>query len=575
MHRSNSLEREPGTRGRHPSVLIVFTERQDVSAMTNPTDIGNQIRAIHHALESFDWQLVSQLSEVQAAMLHRAPDVMPVESAVELLNRLRRKRRFADLAVVADALLANGQQNPTVVRLYAQALIEEGRFGAAAAMLERIIAGDAPPSERIEAKGLLGRTYKQLYVNADDPGNNRQQENLRRAIRSYYEVYASDSDCHLWHGINTVALLARARADEVTIRDLPSETQIARSIQAVLNRRKTLDHADRATAIETALVLGEFSLAYDHLLYYALDPEVDAFECGSLMRQLTRVWRLQAERVPGSILIPTLEAALLRRTGGKIVVAPGDAPKQQERVLKARHTLEAVFGADRYQPLAWMETALKRCRAVARIESVTRQKIGTGFLVRRRDFFSGGGSELVLLTNSHVIAPEGRNSHNAIAPDAACAVFEALDNRTVLVKSALWSSPPDQFDATFVSLREFDPEGEVCPIDPEPQPFLSDNAQHLFVIGHPLGGGLSVSLQNSMWLDMDARRLHYRTPTEPGSSGSPVFDQDYWTLVGLHHAASARMPRLNGADGTYEANEGISIDAIRKQTQQQGERNEC
>src|SRR5204862_249025 len=60
----------------------------------------------------------------------------------------------------------------------------------------------------------------------------------------------------------------------------------------------------------------------------------------------------------------------------------------------------------------------------------------------------------------------------------------------------------------------------------------------------------------------DERVLHYRSPTEPGSSGSPVFDNK-WRLIGLHHSGATRMPQLNNAGGTYAANEGITIDAIR------------
>jgi V8-like Glu-specific endopeptidase len=62
-------------------------------------------------------------------------------------------------------------------------------------------------------------------------------------------------------------------------------------------------------------------------------------------------------------------------------------------------------------------------------------------------------------------------------------------------------------------------------------------------------------------LDWDQHLVHYRTPTEPGSSGSPVFD-DQWRLVAIHHKGSSNLPKLNGKPGTYEANEGINILAI-------------
>ncbi len=87
----------------------------------------------------------------------------------------------------------------------------------------------------------------------------------------------------------------------------------------------------------------------------------------------------------------------------------------------------------------------------------------------------------------------------------------------------------------------------------------------VYIIGHPTGGNLSFSLHDSVLLDHQSPRLHYRTPTEAGSAGSPVFNAD-WKLIGVHHAGSEQMPRLHGT-GTYQANEGIWIGAIRDAVQ--------
>ena len=121
-----------------------------------------------------------------------------------------------------------------------------------------------------------------------------------------------------------------------------------------------------------------------------------------------------------------------------------------------------------------------------------------------------------------------------------------------------------------MTLAKMEPPGSPCPLKPAADPFDPQAKQRVYVIGYPLGGPLSISLQDSEWLDRDDRVLHYRTPTDPGSSGSPVFDQKYWTVIGLHHKGKTDMPRLGGKPGTYEANEAISIAAIRDAIRQEG-----
>jgi hypothetical protein len=91
---------------------------------------------------------------------------------------------------------------------------------------------------------------------------------------------------------------------------------------------------------------------------------------------------------------------------------------------------------------------------------------------------------------------------------------------------------------------------------------VDESQKHVYLIGHPLGGSLSLSLHDNLFLGFRHPKMHYRTPSEPGSSGSPVFD-DQWNFIGLHHAGSFQMPRLDGQPGAVEANEGISLHAIR------------
>jgi V8-like Glu-specific endopeptidase len=53
--------------------------------------------------------------------------------------------------------------------------------------------------------------------------------------------------------------------------------------------------------------------------------------------------------------------------------------------------------------------------------------------------------------------------------------------------------------------------------------------------------------------------LQYVTSTNPGSSGSPVFN-DEWQVVGLHHAGGQIPEPTTGR--TYGRNEGILIQRI-------------
>jgi S1-C subfamily serine protease len=86
--------------------------------------------------------------------------------------------------------------------------------------------------------------------------------------------------------------------------------------------------------------------------------------------------------------------------------------------------------------------------------------------------------------------------------------------------------------------------------------------QYVYVIGNPGGSGIQLSIRGNDLIDHDDTKIHYKAPTDRGSSGSPVFDAA-WALVGVHHAGGNMLSALHGATGTYAGNEGISIFAIR------------
>ena len=525
--------------------------------MADWQDAPDVVDGLVAALRSFDWTTAEGICEGLVSRINDAPEPFPEKHARLVLNQLRRKRQTALMARVADALIGNGRGEAEIQRQYAQALIEQANLNAAEGILKALSSDSAVPQrETAEARGLLGRICKQRYVNAQSQSP-KMQAVLNQGIRWYYDVYASSPDDHLWHGINVVALLARAQRDQIAVADstLPPFEDLATRILATLKRIEDKDgelkYWDRATSMEAHIALGRFEDAKQDLREYMYDGNTDAFECNSTLRQLREVWQVPQDGGPGSYITAGLQAALLKRSGGELQLQSDDVSQG----------LQANFSSVKDMTFQWWDNGLKRCAIIGRIEDTNGRRVGTGFLVRRGDFLDGGGDEPALLTNWHVISEKAEHPLS-LKPEAAVANFEACNKKFRVARQMLAYSR--RLDASLVALEELTGVGGHCPIEPAPAAFDHKKPPRVYVIGYPGGRGLSFSIHDSVWLDADDTRLHYRTPTEPGSSGSPVFDEDNWVLIGLHHAGKQDMKKLNGQEGSYQANEGIRVEAIVK-----------
>jgi V8-like Glu-specific endopeptidase len=339
---------------------------------------------------------------------------------------------------------------------------------------------------------------------------------------------------------------------------------IAHQILDVITGMRKQETWDRATAVEACVALGRTEEALRWLDRYVDGPGTDAFELGSTLRQLIEVWRLRGDTEPGAGLLPLLRARLLAREGGEVTVRPSDLGRGALDDMAGNLRLEKVFGAERFQSLTWFKNALERCRAVARIEDEEEEGFGTGFLVDGTALHASF-PPIVLMTNAHVIP-------DAISREDAFITFRALgdtgdaENRRHQVQDVLWTSPRDELDATIVSLKSAPAGVAPCPTAPGLPPMDSAPPPRAFIVGHPSGRIQPMfSIQDNLMLDHDDTWVHYRAPTEPGSSGSPVFDRR-WKLIALHHAGSDEMPMLHGG-GTYQANEGIWVGKIKEAVQ--------
>ncbi len=82
------------------------------------------------------------------------------------------------------------------------------------------------------------------------------------------------------------------------------------------------------------------------------------------------------------------------------------------------------------------------------------------------------------------------------------------------------------------------------------------------IVQHPLGGLKQIALFHNLVEYVDDTVVQYLTDTQEGSSGSPVFDQN-WELVALHHWGGLLPEPTTGRK--YYRNEGIRTDIILEQ----------
>lgn len=505
---------------------------------------------------------VAELCDELIAHVQSEAEPYPLRPARLILGALRDRRHFVLLQRVADAFMQAGRDDPVIRRQYAQALLDQGNLSAAVAMLERLVADTTGQGhEHAEARGLLGRAFKQMYVAAEGAPADRRKRFLERAIAHYRGVYEESAD-HRWHGINAVALLGRAARDGIALDGVADAGAAAAALaQEILDAIETLGDAadvwDEGTAVEACIALGINEQALEWLDTY-LRAGVDAFSVGSTLRQLKEVWGLDPQTEPGSHLLPLLQAELLAREGGPdLELGAQDIAAATLERIETDPGFEKVLGEERFVTLQWFGTAIERCRAVARIEHQIEGPIGTGFLVDGASLHPDFPT-VVLLTNAHVIGP------HALSPAKAEITFRAIEGGTgkFHVVRVLWTSPKEALDTTIVQLDGCPDGASRCPVATQ-RPLLDTKPPpRTYIVGHPSGADqIKLSVRDNRLLDADETRLHYRTPTEGGSSGSPVFNGE-WELIALHHAGRKEMPRLHGKPGTYPANEGIWLDRV-------------
>ncbi len=527
-------------------------------------------------LEQNDQEGVNKLCIDFVRKLYQMPLQTEISKLEKMMAALRSKRMFKAMVVLGDACVQTGRVSFKIRRQYAQSLIEEGIYTGALAVLTDLVrdskdkANKADELEYKEAVGLTGRVYKQLYVKSANPDAPNSKRYMQKALDAYSAIYQINEKENTWHGINVVALAARAANDKINT--TINKEEIAKAVLTQVEELEAIERAnafDVATAMEACLALNQQKESLKWAKQYIQSPDVDAFQLASTLRQLTEVWQLDLRGEEEQQLIPLLRGALLKKEGGSLVVGADEIQKGFYNKGDLLKNPEKVFGQDSYQTYEWYMKGARRCMTVARIGREESKGFGTGFLMEGDAFNKKLKGELVLVTNAHVVTNDD-NEREALRPADALITFEVLGIKDVFkVKDIFFTSPFKDLDVTILQfsaednklLRKTLEKKELELYTISDQLPSKDEKGRVYIIGHPAGEILQLSLQDNAMLDYEDRLLHYRTPTVGGSSGSPVFNE-YWQLIGLHHAGGNYMRKLNKQRGMYQANEGIWIKSI-------------
>lgn len=202
-----------------------------------------------------------------------------------------------------------------------------------------------------------------------------------------------------------------------------------------------------------------------------------------------------------------------------------------ERITGTRSTL---------LPIRFLEMGAIKARAVARVVR-SNGTSGTGFLI-------GGGW---LLTNNHVL-PSPELAAGSGAEFNYQQTLDGADEQIVTypLNPARFRTSKEN-DWTVIGIdTEAETRWGTLPL----QPVSIEVDAFVNIIQHPGGGPKQIALYHNTVAFAGHGRLQYLTDTLPGSSGSPVFD-DQWRVAALHH--SGGMLREPGTKKAFYRNEGI------------------
>jgi endonuclease G, mitochondrial len=245
------------------------------------------------------------------------------------------------------------------------------------------------------------------------------------------------------------------------------------------------------------------------------------------------------------------------RRGEQLRSAPVAVPVPDSETMAVGGVgLEKVINSADFVDIRYLEGGVAASRAVGRIDIGNEMGrvvgYGTGSMV----------SKQLILTNHHVLPTGDVARWSSVEFNYQ----DGIDGQPLQPKR--FRLDPDRF---FLADKELDFALVAVAGDPSDLAAFGLNrlldaegkavvGEFVTIVQHPKGEKKQISLRENRVVDVLDSFLHYETDTEAGSSGSPVFN-DQWEVVALHHAC---VPAPEHAELGRIINEGIRVSALLK-----------
>lgn len=181
--------------------------------------------------------------------------------SIDLYLSYRAISAFEDMVELYKRLPLPLKRNVMVREQYAFALNRLAKRQEAVEVLQEIVKEQGPSSE---TNGLMGRVYKDLWIEANEKGDTiRANGHLRRAIESYVRGFETDWR-DAYPGINAVTLLD-CKGDEGSLKLKSELLPVVRFSALQRLKSDTPNYWNHATLLELAVLDGNPEAAVQHL----------------------------------------------------------------------------------------------------------------------------------------------------------------------------------------------------------------------------------------------------------------------------------------------------------------------